>query len=116
MNDGFPYKRVSLELFCLDCNLSSGLVLTDTWNVKQAPCPGLESTVISPERRLVIFLQIDSPKPTPLGLRWALLCKVQKSLKSLLCSSLGIPTPVSFTETYNIPNLSESSFFVSPHN
>ena len=86
---------------------------TATWKVKQQPEPTFDSTVISPERRFTIFLQIDRPRPTPFGLRWALLYRVQKSLKSFPCSSLGIPTPVSLTETYNYPILSGSSFSVS---
>lgn len=75
-----------------------GFFSIETKKVKAAPYPTSDSTLMSPLRRFAIFLQMERPRPTPLGLRWALLFRVPNSWKRLHCSSFGIPTPVSFIE------------------
>ena len=72
---------------------------TPTWKIKVVPTFSSEVTSMSPWRRLVIFLQVESPRPTPFGLRWALQGSVMKSRKRRPISYLGIPTPVSLTLT-----------------
>lgn len=69
-----------------------------TLNVNLVPTPILDTRVISPLRLLHIFLQIERPKPTPLGFKLALNLRVQKSVNIFGISDSGIPVPVSFTE------------------
>ena len=66
-----------------------------TLKVKVEPKPTFDSKTISPFSRLQIFLHIESPRPTPLGFRWELNLRVQKSEKILPNSFSGIPVPVS---------------------
>ena len=81
-----------------------------TLKVNVEPTPTFVSKTISPSSRLQIFLQIERPRPTPLGFRWALNLSVQNSENMRETSYSGMPVPVSFTETYSMPF---SKFFSS---
>ena len=71
--------------------------------VNVVPKPILDSTEISPCRLLHIFLQMERPRPTPLGFKCALNLRVQKSEKIFGNSVSGIPVPESFTEMKILP-------------